>query len=65
MGKREPCRTRGSTAMFVVLSAVVMLLVALAAWGARRHVAAQAWDRELDLAFAVGERRDMPTHRVL
>jgi hypothetical protein len=51
--------------MFVVLSAVVMLLVALAAWGARRHVAAQAWDRELDLAFAVGERRDMPMHRVL
>ncbi|HEX5985674.1 MAG TPA: hypothetical protein VFY86_04080 [Nocardioides sp.] len=48
-----------------MLSAVVLLLVASAAWGTRRHLAAQAWDRELDLAFAVGERRDMPMHRVL
>jgi hypothetical protein len=51
--------------MFVVLTFVVLLLAAFAAWGTRRHLAAQAWDRELDLAFAVGERRDMPTHRVL
>ena len=31
---------------------------------ARRRVAASAWDRELDRAFAVAERREM-TRRVL
>ncbi|MGA9747685.1 MAG: hypothetical protein WBQ50_09570 [Nocardioides sp.] len=42
------------------------LVVALpVAWGTRRHLLVQAWDRELDLAFAVADRRDMPTHRVL
>lgn len=51
--------------MFVVLSVVVLLVALAAAWGTRRHLAAQAWDRELDLAFAVADRREMPTRRVL
>lgn len=51
--------------MFVMLSVVVLLVALTAAWGARRRFAAQAWDRELDLAFAVADRREMPTRRVL
>ena len=50
--------------LFVLLSAVLLVVLA-AAWGARRHHAAVAWDRELDRAFATGERRDMPTRPVL
>jgi hypothetical protein len=51
--------------MFVVLFVLALSVVLATAWGARRHLAVQAWDRELDVAFAVAERRDMPTHRVL
>jgi hypothetical protein len=51
--------------MLVALFAVVLLVALVAGWGTRRHLASQAWDRELEAAFAVGERREMPTRRVL
>ena len=51
--------------MLYVLLSAAMLVVLAATWGARRHHAVVAWDRELDRAFATGERRDMPTRPVL
>ncbi|WP_165372616.1 hypothetical protein [Nocardioides iriomotensis] len=51
--------------MIVVLLVLALTVVLAAAWGTRRHHAVQAWDRELDVAFAVADRRDMPTRAVL
>jgi hypothetical protein len=51
--------------MLVTLFVLVLLVAFAAAWGARRHQASVAWDRELDVAFAVAERREMPTRKVL
>lgn len=51
--------------MLVMLTAVLLLIAFAAVWGTRRHLASLAWDRELDLAFAVAERREMPTRRIL
>ena len=51
--------------MLYVLLTVVAVVAFGAAWAARRHVAAAAWNRELEAAFAVAERRELPTRPVL
>ncbi len=51
--------------MLLTLLTLTLLVATAVVWGTRRHLLTQAWDRELDLAFAVADRRDMPTHRIL
>lgn len=51
--------------MAVVLLACGLLIAVAVAWGVHRHRLAEAWDRELELAFGVGEQRELPLHRVL
>ena len=51
--------------MLLVLLVLASLAALAGTWGVLRHLALTAWDRELELAFAVGDRRDMPTRRVL
>ena len=52
--------------MVLVLLCTAAGLAALGgAWGTRRRLACAAWDRELEAAFAVTERQEMPTRRVL
>jgi hypothetical protein len=46
-------------------TAAAGLVMLVGAWGTRRRLASAAWDRELEAAFAVAERREMPTRRVL
>ena len=41
------------------------MVVFATVWAARRRVATAAWNRELDAAFAVAERRELPTRPVL
>jgi hypothetical protein len=49
-----------------VLLVLCALMVALAiAWGLRRRSETLAWNRELDLAFGVSARRELPAHRAL
>ena len=48
-----------------LLLVLALVLVALAALGARRHQQAVAWDRELDKAFGANHKREMPRHRSL
>ena len=53
----------------MTLMMVVLLLVATVtgatAFSTYRHRQLVAWDRELQAAFAPGERRDVPRHRAL
>lgn len=51
--------------LYVVLLTAAALLAVAAVWGTRRHLASLAWDRELEAAFAVAERQEMPTRPVL
>lgn len=65
LGMARTSVAQGESSMLYVLLSAVLLVVLAAAWGARRHHAAVAWNRELDRAFATAERRDMPTRPVL
>jgi hypothetical protein len=47
------------------LCSAAVLVASVGAWGTRRRLAAAAWDRELAVAFAIAERQEMPTRRVL
>jgi hypothetical protein len=51
--------------MVVVLLMLSALLAAIAVWAVHRHAATVAWDRELETAFGIADRKDMPRHRVL
>jgi len=51
--------------MTVVLLLGALTSTAMGAWFAHRRRRAIAWDRELDIAFASGDRREMPRPRVL
>ena len=49
-----------------LLLVLCALLVALgSAWVVRRRYETLAWNRELDLAFGVSARRELPAHRTL
>lgn len=50
--------------MTVVLLSSLTLLGVLVAWVTRRHRAALAWSRELEVAFRTDERRELPRHRL-
>jgi len=51
--------------LYVLLFATAALMTLACTWGTRRHLAAAAWNRELDAAFGVAARREMPTRPVL
>ena len=51
--------------LYVLLAALAVTASLLGAWGAHRRTAVAAWDRELAVAFAVKERREMPMRPVL
>jgi hypothetical protein len=51
--------------LYALLGTAAVLFSFVGALVAHRHLAAAAWDRELQVAFAVAERREMPTRRVL
>ena len=51
--------------LYVLLLSVAAMLTLVGAWAARRHLASAAWDRELEAAFSVADRREMPTRPVL
>ena len=50
--------------MTVLLLLSATVLSALVLWAARRHRAALAWTRELEVAFRTDERRELPRHRL-
>jgi hypothetical protein len=50
--------------MLIIVLLCLSALAVAAAWSARRHRQTTSWDRELEAAFAPGERRDL-SHRVL
>jgi hypothetical protein len=43
-----------------VLLVSLTVLAALVVWVVRRHRAAAAWSRELEVAFRTDERRELP-----
>jgi hypothetical protein len=49
----------------LVVVVVVAVLALVGGWVARRRQASDAWNRELEAAFAVADRREMPTRPVL
>ena len=49
--------------LLLVLCALVVALGS--AWAVRRRYATVAWNRELDQAFGVSARRELPLHRTL
>jgi len=51
--------------MTVVLLLCALTSTAMGAWFTHRCRRLIAWDRELDAAFATGDRREMPGPRVL
>jgi hypothetical protein len=51
--------------MVVVLLTLSALLAGVAVWAVHRHAATSAWNRELENAFGVADRKEMPRHRVL
>jgi hypothetical protein len=51
--------------LVVLLLLCVVFAFVAAAWSARRHRQMASWHRELDSAFASGERRELPGRRRL
>lgn len=58
--------------LFVMLAApgwwqacLGLALALAAAWMLRRHRRVRDWEHELDVAFAPGDRREIPEHRSL
>ena len=51
--------------LYILLGTFAVLMSLGGAWGANRRLASAAWNRELETAFAVAERREMPMRRVL
>ena len=51
--------------LYLLLCTAAVLVALVVAWAARRHLAAVAWDRELETAFHSTERQEMPTRPVL
>ncbi|CAN5615461.1 hypothetical protein BH10ACT10_BH10ACT10_17860 [soil metagenome] len=50
--------------MTIVLLLSTMVLLAMLLWVARRHRAALAWNRELEVAFHTDERLELKRHRL-
>ena len=51
--------------LYALLGTAAVIFSLVGALVAHRRLASAAWNRELATAFAVGERREMPTRRVL
>ena len=51
--------------LLLVLWTIALVVALGSAWAVRRRYATVAWNRELDQAFGVSARRELPLHRTL